>query len=378
MELFAFTFNHHHFALVGSSWSGWEELYVDGEVVSQRRNFGFNSVHHFQLAGADAYELEFTINAYAGDIQYELRTAEAVLVKGREPLAAGFKLARVHAQEDTEETAERKSAALSEPVGETSASAPRKNNNWIVLAGVGFKLLKSAKVFKAGLAAASLSVYSILFSVEFALALIAILIFHEYGHLRAMQKFGIPTKGMYLIPFVGGLAVGDKPRSRWQDVYISLMGPIYGLLMTVVFYLAYVVTDNHFVGLVASMSALINLFNLLPIYPLDGGRVVKSLVFSGRNYLALVFLLTLSAVCFVLSFKLGFALIGFFIVLGVIDILSEWRISLAEDITPLTPYGIAFSLAWYFLVIGAFLGVIVLIANSGLPGSEIALMILNS
>ncbi len=243
---------------------------------------------------------------------------------------------------------------------------------------MGFKLLKSAKVFKAGLAAASLSVYSILFSVEFALALIAILIFHEYGHLRAMKKFGIPTKGMYLIPFVGGLAVGDKPRSRWQDVYISLMGPIYGLLMTIVFYLAYLFTDNHFVGLVASMSALINIFNLLPIYPLDGGRVVKSLVFSGRSYLALIFLLTLSAVFFALSFKLGFALIGFFIVLGVIDILSEWRTSLAEDITPLNRYGVGFCLAWYLLVVGAFLGIIVLIANSGLPGSEIALLMLNS
>src|SRR5690606_9896307 len=268
--------------------------------------------------------------------------------------------------------------AIESQTASAAAAAPRRRGNWIVLAGIVFKLFKSAKIFKAALVAASVSAYSIIFSVEFAIALVAVLMFHEYGHLRAMQKFGIPTKGMYLIPFVGGLAVGDRPRSRWQDVYISLMGPIYGLLMTVVFYLAYVVTDNHFVGLVASMSALINLFNLLPIYPLDGGRVVKSLVFSGRNYLALVFLLTLSAVCFVLSFKLGFALIGFFIVLGVIDILSEWRISLAEDITPLTPYGIAFSLAWYFLVIGAFLGVIVLIANSGLPGSEIALMILNS
>jgi putative peptide zinc metalloprotease protein len=376
MELFAFTFNHHHFALVGSSWSGWEELYVDGVIVSQRRNFGFNSVHSFELDGAEGYELEFTIDAYAGHINYELRLAEAVLLQGQAPLAAGFKLARVHAGEEGQ--AEAVSAADAPGATPASKQVPRKNNHWIVLAGVGFKLLKSAKVFKAGLAAASLSVYSILFSVEFALALIAILIFHEYGHLRAMKKFGIPTKGMYLIPFVGGLAVGDKPRSRWQDVYISLMGPIYGLLMTIVFYLAYLFTDNHFVGLVASMSALINIFNLLPIYPLDGGRVVKSLVFSGRSYLALIFLLTLSAVFFALSFKLGFALIGFFIVLGVIDILSEWRTSLAEDITPLNRYGVGFCLAWYLLVVGAFLGIIVLIANSGLPGSEIALLMLNS
>src|SRR5690606_18794757 len=150
-------------------------------------------------------------------------------------------------------------------------------------------------------------VYSILFSVEFALALIAILVFHEYGHLRAMKKFGIPTKGMYLIPFVGGLAVGDKPNSRWQDVYISLMGPIYGLFMTVVCYIGYVLSDRHCLGLVASFSSLISLFNLLPISPSDGGRLVKSLVFPGRKYSALVFLLTLSALFFVAALKVGFA-----------------------------------------------------------------------
>jgi Zn-dependent protease len=196
--------------------------------------------------------------------------------------------------------------------------------------------------------------------------------------LRAMKKFGIPTKGMYLIPFVGGLAVGDKPNSRWQDVTISLMGPIYGLLMTVVFYIAYLITGGHFVGLVASMSALINLFNLLPVYPLDGGRVVKSLVFSGRKKIALIFLLGLSALCFAISAHFGFALIGFFIVLGVVDILAEWRVSITEDITPLTRYGIWFSLGWYLLTVVAFLAIIVLIAQSGLPGSEIALKVLNS
>jgi hypothetical protein len=101
-------------------------------------------------------------------------------------------------------------------------------------------------------------------------------------------------------------------------------------------------------------------------------------VFSGRKSLALIFLLSLSALFFALSFKLGFALIGFFIFLGVVDILSEWKISIAEDITPLSPYGIGFCLGWYLLTILAFLGVILLVAYSGLPGSEIALSVLNS
>jgi Zn-dependent protease len=369
MELFAFTYQNHRFVTTGSSWSGQEELWVDGVVVSRVRNFGVSSLHTFALDGLGELQLAFTIDLLRGLVAYQLRAGEELLTQATVSIAEAYRQQREQATEVV--------AGDAPPVNEAKAPA-RKSSHWIVIVGVGLKLLKSVKVFKVALAAASLSVYSILFSVEFALALIAILVFHEYGHLRAMKKFGIPTKGMYLIPFVGGLAVGDKPTSRWQDVYISLMGPIYGLVMTVVCYIGYLLTDNYFIGLVASFSALINLFNLLPIYPLDGGRVVKALVFSGRKYIALVFLLTLSALFFVASFKFGFALIGFFIVLGVVDILSEWKISLAEDITPLTPYGIWFCLGWYGLTIAAFLGIIVLIASSGLPGSEIALAVLNS
>ncbi len=373
MDLFSFDFQQHRFVLRGSSWSGMEELEVDGQVLSQKRNLGFSSIHEFFLADLGQCELAFTIDIRRALIAYQLRAQGQVLVKEVTPLHESYTLARPAQQEDlaeVEPAQPQADASLAEP--------PRRQGNWIVLAGVFFKLFKSAKVFKAALAAASVSVYSVIFSIEFALALIGILVFHEYGHLRAMKKFGIPTKGMYLIPFVGGLAVGDKPRSRWQDVYISLMGPIYGLAMTLVFYIGYLITDSHFMGLVASLSALINLFNLLPIYPLDGGRVVKSLVFSGRKTLALVFLLGLSALFFALSFWLGFALIGFFIVLGVVDILSEWKLSLAEDITPLNAYGIFFCLLWYLATLVAFLVVIVLIAYSGLPGSEIALSVLDS
>lgn len=370
MQLFAFTYQEHHFALIGSSWNGMEQLLVNDEVVSQKRNLGFSSQHQFVLEGMDSPELSFTIDVQRGCISYQLRSAEQLLLADTLPLPSSYVLEQPQSVPQA--------VATNEVPSEQSTAPAGKKGHLFVLAGIVFKLLKTAKVFKVALAAASLSVYSMMFSVEFALALIAILVFHEYGHLRAMKKFGIPTKGMYLIPFVGGLAVGDKPKSRWQDVYISLMGPIYGLVMTLVFYVAYLITGGHFVGLVASTSALINLFNLLPVYPLDGGRVVKSLVFSGRKYIALVALLFLSALFAVGAFKFGLALIGFFIILGVLDIVAEWRVSLTEDITPLKPYGIWFCLLWYLAILAAFLIVIVLIAHSGLPGSEIAMRVLNS
>jgi Zn-dependent protease len=365
MQLFSFDYANRVFSVDATPATGEEIVTVDAVVVSQKHNFGIASEHSFALDGVGEAKLIYVLNLRAGDVNYEL------WVNGERVLEAAASVSL--APQDSGSDAQTQSEQVAMPLNK-----PAKTHSWLSLGLIVFKLLKAVQVVKVALLAASVAVYSIMFTLEFAFALIAVLVFHEYGHLRAMKKFGLPTKGMYLIPFVGGIAVGDMPKTRWQDVYISMMGPVYGLIMTVAFYIVYLVTDSHFAGLVASTSALLNLFNLIPVYPLDGGRVVKSLVFSGRNYLALVALLAISAVCFVLAWKLGFYFITFFIVLGVIDIVAGWRLGLAEDITPLKTYGIWFSVLWYLVVVAMFLGMILLIAQDGLPGSEIALKVLAS
>lgn len=347
--------DNHLIQLDLSPWNRTEQLLVDNQVVSEKQNSGIHGVHEVAIPNWGLLRLLFQLRPADKQIEYQIWLDDALISQGVDSI-------QLH--QDTE------SAPLV-----TSNQKPRQ---WWPLLAIGFKLIKSIQVLKVALLAASVGAYSLIFSLEFALALIAVLVFHEYGHLRAMKKFGIPTKGMYLIPFVGGLAVGDAPKTRWQDVYISMMGPVYGLIMTLTFYIFYLVTDSHFAGLVASISGLVNLINLVPVHPLDGGRVVKALVFSGRNYLAFIGLLVISAVCLVLAWQMGFVFLIFFIVLGVLDIIASWRVSLAEDITPLSPYGIWFCLLWYLLVILLFIGMIVLIAMDGLPGSEIALKVLSS
>lgn len=365
MQLFSFDYDNHQFSVVATPATGEEIVIVDAVVVSQKHNFGITSEHSFLLDALGEVKLIYVLNLRAADVNYELWINDERVLEAAAPVS-------LPAQDSVNEAQEH---AVQ---GAIPLHKPARTNSWLSIGLLLFKLLKTVQVIKVALLAASVAVYSVMFTLEFAFALIAVLVFHEYGHLRAMKKFGLPTKGMYLIPFVGGIAVGDMPKTRWQDVYISMMGPVYGLIMTVAFYIVYLVTDSHFAGLVASTSALLNLFNLIPVYPLDGGRVVKSLVFSGRNYLALVALLAISAVCFVLAWKLGFYFITFFIVLGVIDIVAGWRLGLAEDITPLKTYGIWFSVLWYLVVVAMFLGMILLIAQDGLPGSEIALKVLAS
>ncbi|HTF98377.1 MAG TPA: site-2 protease family protein [Cellvibrio sp.] len=368
MQMFSFIYAGREFVIEATPATGEELVKVDGETVSHLRNFNPISEHRFDMPDLGDVRIGFQLNVPAASVIYQMWVGEVQ--------ALGAQARLITVQGDAEQLSN--SDSFSTDAIATPKPAPVKNSSWLSLALVGFKLLKTVQVIKVALLAASVAVYSVMFTVEFALALIGVLVFHEYGHLRAMKKCGLPTKGMYLIPFVGGLAVGDMPKSRWQDVYISMMGPVFGLLMTLVFYIFYLITESHFAGLVASTSALLNLFNLIPVYPLDGGRVVKSLVFSGRNYLALIALLGISALCFVFAWKMGFYFITFFIVIGVIDIVAGWRVGLAEDITPLNRYGIWYSLLWYLVVVALFLGMIVLIAQDALPGSEIAMKVLSS
>ncbi len=230
---------------------------------------------------------------------------------------------------------------------------------------LGFKLFKSAKVVKVALAGASVAGYAWLFTFEFALMLIACLVIHEYGHVRAMQYFGIKTKGIYLIPFVGGLAVSDdKITTRWQDVVISLMGPAFGLITSVLGVVLYYATEMDIFAGVAVLSALLNLFNLLPILPLDGGHVLKSISFSMRSWVGLSVCLLGVLFGLWISYTFGLMLLVFFLFIGALEIVFEWRGRHFSHLVPLDKYGQGFSAVMYALVVAGHVAVMMHFADS--------------
>ncbi len=256
---------------------------------------------------------------------------------------------------------------------------PKKATNFMGLAALAFKLLKSAKVIKAVLAGASVAGYAWLFSFEFALVLIACLVAHEYGHVKAMQYFGIKTKGIYLIPFVGGLAVSDdKINTRWQDVVISIMGPSFGLIMSLACWLLFAITDLELFAGAAVLSSLLNLFNLLPILPLDGGHVLKSISFSMRSWVGLGACMAGIALGLWVSYTFGLALLVFFLVVGALEIVFEWRQRKYSHLVPLDTYGQLFSAAWYFLIAAGHILVITSFADSQSPILSLPMKILGS
>jgi Zn-dependent protease len=142
----------------------------------------------------------------------------------------------------------------------------------------GFVVVKAGKLV---LALASFAAYAFLFTWQFAVIIVGMLVIHEGGHLRCMKHYGMKTRGIYLIPLVGAAAVAeDNFPSRRAEATIALAGPLTGAVLAAGTGLLYFATRNGGFAAAAAWMALINLFNLLPVVPLDGGRVVKSITCS--------------------------------------------------------------------------------------------------
>jgi len=123
--------------------------------------------------------------------------------------------------------------------------------------------------------------FTFLVSWKFALILMGSLMFHEFGHAWAMKLFHVPIKGMYFMPPFGLAVVAAEPwKTRKAETVIALMGPAWGLVLTAATYGVYLAGGSPLWAGVAGFMALLNLFNLAPINPLDGGRVTKSICYS--------------------------------------------------------------------------------------------------
>lgn len=145
-----------------------------------------------------------------------------------------------------------------------------------------FELFKFAKIGKIILPAlslvASLGTYALLYGWRFAAGFIGLLFFHEMGHyIAARQKnlnVGLPT----FIPFVGAwIELKEQPVDAEAEAYIAYAGPFVGSLAAFAFYFWGSENNSGLALALAQAGFMINLFNLIPLYPLDGGRITSVL-----------------------------------------------------------------------------------------------------
>ncbi|PPC85615.1 MAG: hypothetical protein CTY31_06655 [Hyphomicrobium sp.] len=118
-----------------------------------------------------------------------------------------------------------------------------------------------------------------LFGPSIAAMLIGVILIHELGHVLAMRWAGIPVKGIYFVPFFGGVAIGSSTaKSEVERGLVALMGPGLSLISTALLLFLSQQSNDPVLTRLALLSALLNGFNLLPIFPLDGGHIMQSLL----------------------------------------------------------------------------------------------------
>ena len=126
---------------------------------------------------------------------------------------------------------------------------------------------------------------------KYIFVLIGIILIHEIGHYIAMRIFKYKDLGIFFVPLVGALVIGEKEDiSQKQKVIISLAGPLPGLIIGSVLEVIGLNSNNEFLTQTADLFIFLNLFNLLPIIPLDGGQIIRNLFFQSNEKINTVFL----------------------------------------------------------------------------------------
>ena len=119
------------------------------------------------------------------------------------------------------------------------------------------------------------------------LALFASVLLHEIGHVLVARWYGVRTREIVMYPIGGVSRLESQPKAR-QELLISTAGPVINLLIAIILFAfernflpletLRIPTDANLVERIAIGNLLLGLFNLLPAYPMDGGRILRSVI----------------------------------------------------------------------------------------------------
>lgn len=154
-----------------------------------------------------------------------------------------------------------------------------------------FLVLSKAKLLALGLTNSTtlfsmvpaIGVYWVAFGWKFAAGLVASIYVHEMGHVAALRRFGIAASAPMFIPGLGAVI-----RSRHvlttphENARVGLAGPIWGLGAALASWVAWRVTAAPIWAAIAQFGALVNLFNLMPVWQLDGAHAFTALTRTQR------------------------------------------------------------------------------------------------
>jgi Zn-dependent protease len=124
----------------------------------------------------------------------------------------------------------------------------------------------------------SIGAYALIWGWRFAVGFVLLLLVHELGHVIQLRREGIRASAPMFIPFLGAVvAMKELPKDAAAEARVGLAGPVLGSLAALAPLGLYALTGDELFKALAFVGFFLNLFNLLPVLPLDGGRAMAAL-----------------------------------------------------------------------------------------------------
>ncbi|HSI86369.1 MAG TPA: site-2 protease family protein, partial [Candidatus Methylacidiphilales bacterium] len=142
----------------------------------------------------------------------------------------------------------------------------------LLLFKFGAFFLKFAKVWLSMLLA--IWAYSTVYGWPFATGFVLLIFVHEMGHVFAARWMGVPVSAPMFIPFMGALiTLKENPRDAWSEAVMAYGGPLAGAIGATLCAVAGLAFNSPFLIALGLVTFVLNLFNMAPVPPLDGGRI---------------------------------------------------------------------------------------------------------
>ena len=151
----------------------------------------------------------------------------------------------------------------------------------------------------------SIAVYAVAFGLKFALGFVLLLFAHEFGHLVASRVVGLSVSSPIFIPFLGAvIRIKELPLNAKMEANVAIGGPAMGTLSALFCLVLYLWTNSMLLLILSYTACLLNLFNLIPCEPLDGGRIAAAisprLWWLGSLVIGVLFVYTYNVFVFVI------------------------------------------------------------------------------
>lgn len=199
----------------------------------------------------------------------------------------------------------------------------------------------------------SIALYAMVFGWRYAVGFVVMIVLHELGHFFAARHRGIPAGLPMLIPFIGAWTTIDKaPHDAETEAFVGLGGPLLGTVAATACYLLARSWNVDWLLAVSYAGFMLNLFNLIPLSPFDGGRITAVLSpriwFAGVPILVGLFILRPSPLLLLIA------------VLAAPQLMKAWKYR-ADSEEAMTYYAVPLKTkieyAAYYLGLAAFLAV---------------------